>query len=88
MRRFHLDRRRHFLNLNLPAHFMQADLGIGDGKQVRGGQRLTRPTLKSARTNIEDVVAGLKMTCDPAHYDPTRLVARLPMRVANPVRAR
>jgi hypothetical protein len=37
---------------------------------------------------MEDVVAGLKMTCDPAHYDPTRLVARLTMRVANPVRAR
>lgn len=32
---------------------------------------------------MEDVVAGIKMACDPAH-----LVQRLTMRVANPGRAR
>jgi hypothetical protein len=67
---------------------MQADLGIADGKHVKGGERLVCPTFKSARMSLNAVVAGLKMAFDPAHYDPAQLVERLTMRVANPVRAR
>ncbi|MCU0812313.1 MAG: hypothetical protein MUE59_15020 [Thiobacillaceae bacterium] len=62
---------------------MQADAGIADAKPVMGGEQLVRTTLKSARTNKYDVVAGIKVACDPQE-----LVEWLTMMVANRRRAK
>lgn len=63
-------------------------MGIADDKHVKGGERLVCPTFKSARMRLNAFIAGLKMACDPSHYDPAQPVERLTMGVANPGRAR